>query len=73
MERKDSITVDHIKLKNNRIDALNEIIKIRETSLIQSNTKIMEQEKLIKRQKLKILAYKIALIGSAMAYLVLSI
>lgn len=73
MERKDSITVDHIKLKNNRIDALNEIIKIRETSLIQSNTKIMEQEKLIKRQKLKILAYKIALIGSAMAYLVLLI
>ena len=73
MERKDSINSNHIRLKNNRIEALNDIIKIRETSLIQSNTKIMEQEKLIKRQKLKILAYKIALIGSAMAYLVLSI
>ena len=73
MERKDSITVDHIKLKNNRIDALNEIIKIRETSLIQSNTKIMEQEKLIKKQKFKILIYKIALIGSAVVYFFLSI
>ena len=73
MESKDSINQDYLKLKDNRIQVLSDRVELRETALIAANTKLMELEKQNKKQKIKIKLYKIALIGSAVLYLVLSI
>ena len=73
MESKDSINQDYLKLKDNRIQVLNERIELRESALIGANTKLMELERQNKKQKFKIICYKIALIGSAVLYLYLSI
>ena len=73
MEAKDSINQDHLKLKDNRIQVLSDRVELRESALIAANTKLMELEQVNKKQKIKITLYKIALIGSAILYLSLSI
>ena len=73
MEAKDSINQDIIKIKTAQSNELKQIIELRSNQLVAANTELIEKDKLIKRQKFKILAYKIALIGSAMAYFLLSI
>ena len=73
MEAKDSINQDIIKIKTAQSNELKQIIELRSNQLVAANTELIEKDKLIKKQKLKILAYKIALIGSAVAYFLLSI
>lgn len=73
MEAKDSINQDIIKIKTAQSNELKQIIELRSNQLVAANTEIIEKDKLIKRQKIKILIYKIAIIGSAFAYFLLSI
>ena len=65
MEAKDTLTTSLLKLKEDKIAVLNNIISIREEALVYSNTKLTEAEKQIKRKNLELFIYKTALIGSA--------
>ena len=73
MEAKDSINQDLIKIKTQQSNELRQIIELRSNQLVAANTELIAKEKQIKAQKFKITLYKIALIGSAVAYFLLSI
>ena len=73
MESKDSINKDLIKIKTAQSNELKQIIELRSNQLVAANAELIEKDKLIKRLKFKILVYKIALIGSAVAYFLFSI
>ena len=64
MEAKDTLTTSLLKLKEDKIAVLNNIISIREEALVYSNSKLNQVEKQIKRKNLELFIYKTALIGS---------
>jgi hypothetical protein len=69
MESKDSNNTSLIGTKDRKIEVLNYQFQLRSDQLSQANTQIAEQSKVIKRQKVQIIAYQVIIAASLLAIL----